>query len=516
MIIRCFLQRTVTARRYQVKSVTMMSANDLFESRREWLLIALLLIIMLLKGLLWSLALPLWQGPDEEDHYNVIQFIGESGRLPDIADTFLVDEVALSRQLADVGRLPYAPEQRQAFSQTSLGPGEISLSNLPPDTRFGFEQEAVGKLNKATPLYYMIAAVPYRLFIEGDLLVRAQVQRIFSLLMSIGIVVVAYLIARLLFPRNAAMRLTIPTLVAFHPLMTQITAVISVDGFYVLFYSLLILLCILAFRDGFNWRMGLSIGIVFGIGFLTKPTINGFAPLIALLVVLEWWRGKARRREVIWGALVMGVTILAISGWWVIRSLRINNDPFYFNPVLEGHRIIQNPFYDYSPLAHMVDYYRSVYGGIFVTWWAHFGWLDTALPPLTYDLLRVLTMFAILGLLWWLIRNWNSRPSLTSWRGGSSNAPLFVWAFLALSIIVPVVLLQIYDLTFWWQYGNGRGLQGRYWLGTIVPMLTFFAMGLLVWVPRRWKGAAHNSLRAGMVLLNFFSLVAFVLPRYYL
>ncbi|NCF66843.1 MAG: hypothetical protein GWP61_12775 [Chloroflexi bacterium] len=49
----------------------MMSANDLFESRREWLLIALLLIIMLLKGLLWSLALPLWQGPDEEDHYNV-------------------------------------------------------------------------------------------------------------------------------------------------------------------------------------------------------------------------------------------------------------------------------------------------------------------------------------------------------------------------------------------------------------------------------------------------------------
>ena len=471
---------------------------------------------MLLKGVLWSLALPLWQGPDEEDHYNVIQFIGESGRLPNIEDTFLVDEVALSRQLADVGRLPYAPEQRQAFSLTSFGPGEVALANLPPETRFSFTQEAVGKLNKATPFYYMMASVPYRLFIEGDLLVRAQVQRLFSLLTSCGIVVVAYLIARLLFPGNVAMRLTVPTLVAFHPLLTQMTAVISVDGFYVLCYSLLIMFCILVFRDEFNWRIGLIMGIVFAIGFLTKPTINGFAPLIALLVVYDWWRGNGRRKEVVWGALVMGFVILVLSGWWMIRSLRINDDLFYFNPVLEGHRIIQNPFYDYGILAHMLDYYHSVWGGIFVTWWAHFGWLDTALPPWVYDLLRGLTLAAILGLLLWLIRNWKSRPSIASWRDETSNAPMIVWVFLALSIIVPIVLLQVYDLTFWWQYGNGRGLQGRYWLGTIVPMLTFFAAGLLVWVPERWKGSAHNILRAGMVLLNFVSLLAFVLPRYYL
>jgi hypothetical protein len=514
----------------------MTSANDLFRPRREWLLVALLLIIMLLKGVLWSLALPLWQGPDEEDHYNVIQFIGESGRLPDIEDTFLVDEVAMSRQLADVGRLPYAPEQRQVFSQSSFGPGELALANLPLETRFSFDQEAVGKLNKATPLYYMMAAVPYRLFMAGDLLVRAQVQRLFSLLASCGIVVVAYLISRLLFPGNAAMRLTVPTLVAFHPLLTQMTAVISVDGFYVLCYSLLIMLCVLVFRDGLKWRIGLVMGIVFAIGFLTKPTINGFAPLIGLLVVYDWWRSKGRRKEVVWSALVMGLVILGLSGWWMIRSLRINGDLFYFNPVLEGHRIIRNPFFDYGPLAHMLDYYRSVWGGIFVTWWAHFGWLDTALPPWIYDLLRGLTLIALLGLLYGLIRifllrprkvalrilrlrsvqDWKSQPSIASWRGETSNAPLIVWAFLALSIVAPIVLLQVYDLTFWWQYGNGRGLQGRYWLGTIVPMLTFFAAGLLVWVPGRWKGSAHNLLRAGMVLLNFVSLLAFVLPRYYL
>ncbi len=484
--------------------------------RREWLLILLLLLIMLLKGVVWSIALPLWQGPDEEDHYNVIQFIGELGRLPDVQDTFLVDEVALSRELADVGRLPYAPEQRQAFTQSNTGPGEAAFAQLPADTRASFELQAVGKLNKATPLYYILAALPYRLFADGDLLARAQMQRLFSLLMSSGIVVVAYLITRLLFPTNGAIRLTIPTLVAFHPMMTQMSAVVTVDGFFFLCYSLLIMLSIMIFRDGFDWRYGLIVGLVFSVAFLTKPTINGFAPLVGLLVLYDFWRGKGCRKKIVMGTLVMGTVILALTSWWMIRSLRINDDLFYFNPVLEGHRIIQNPFFDYAPLAHMFDYYRSVWGGMFVSWWAHFGWVDTALPPWVYSLLRIMTFSAILGLAVWLLRNWKRRPSMAGWLEGVRSAPLVVWVFLTLTMLVPVLLLQGYDLIFWWQYGNGRGLQGRYWLGTIVPMLIFFTFGLLVWVPKRWQGQAHNALRAGMVLLNFAALLSYVLPRYYL
>ena len=484
--------------------------------QREWLLILFLLLIMLLKGILWSLALPLWQGPDEEDHYNVIQFIGELGRLPDEADTFLIDEIALSRQIADVGRLPYAPEQRQIFSETLIGPGEEALANLAPETRTSFEMGMVGKLNKATPLYYMIASIPYRLFAGTDLITRAQTQRIFSLLMSMGIVIAAYLIALQLFPHKPAMRLTIPILVAFHPMMSQMTAVITVDGFYFLTYSLLILLSILIFRRGLDWKLGLAMGITFATGFLTKPTINGFAPLMALVVLYDLWRGKGRRKQILAGVLVMGFVILIPSLWWMLRSLRISNELFYFNPVTEGHRIIQNPFYDYTILAHMLDYYRSVLGGMFVTWWAHFGWIDTALPPWVYDLLRLLTFAAVVGLALLLWRGWAERPRFDEWRAGARGAPLIVWVFLALTIFVPIFLLQGYDLVFWWQYGNGRGLQGRYWLGTVVPMLTLFALGLLAFVPVRWQGLAHTLMRAAMILLSFASLLGYVLPRYYL
>lgn len=485
--------------------------------RREWILILFLLLIMLLKGILWSLALPLWQGPDEEDHYNVIQYIGELGRLPDAADTYLIDEIALSRQLADVGRLPYAPEQRQVFSNTPVGPGEEALAGLPPETRSSFELGMVGKLNKATPIYYMIASLPYHLFADQDLLVRVQSQRLFSLFMSAGIVVVAYLIARQLFPHRPAMRLTVPILVAFHPMISQMTAVVTVDGFYFLLYSLLILLSILIFRDGLDWKLGLVMGIVFALGFLTKPTINGYAPLIGLLVLYDFWRGDAqRRKQTILGALVTGVVILIPSLWWMQRSLRISNELFYFNPVTEGHRIIQNPTYDYTVLAHLFDYYQSVLGGIFVTWWGHFGWIDTALPPWIYNLLRSLTVVAIIGLVLLLWRTWPHRPSFTSWQSGNSGAPFIVWTFLALTVIVPVLLLQVYDLVFWWQYGNGRGLQGRYWLGTVVPMLTLMAVGLLALVPEKWHGPAHMLMRAGMIVLSFAALLGYVLPRFYL
>lgn len=488
--------------------------------RREWLLIALLFVIMIVKGVLWSLAFPLWQGPDEDDHYAVIQFIAETGRLPDADNTWLPDEVALSRAIADVGRLDYAPEQRQGWSDTAVGPNESQFDQLPATVRYTYEERIVGKLMKATPFYYVLGAGVYRLFPEGNLLERAFIQRFFAVLISSPLVIVAYLIARLLFPAaapgHAALRLTVPTLVAFHPMVTEITAVVSVDGFYVVCYSLLIYLTLRLLRRRLTWRLALAIGAVFAVGFLTKPTINGFAPLIALAVAYDWQRGRGRRWEVVRNAALMGAVILLPAAWWMARSLRINNDLFYFNPVLEGHRVIQNPFYDYQPLVHMWHYYQSVWGGIFVSWWGLFGWLDTPLPPWVYHLLRGLTMAAIVGLFALWQRRRESAPSRRQWRARRRMAPVGVWLFLGLTVLVPIVLLQFYDLTFWWEFGNGRGLQGRYWLGTAVPMLAFFALGLLTLLPGRWRPWGHQLLRGGMVLLNLVSLLGYILPRYYL
>lgn len=496
---------------------------DSYEKRLIWLLF----FIMIVKGALWSLAFPLWQGPDEDDHYAVIQFIGELGRLPAEGDEILPDEITLSRQIADVGRLDYNPEQRQPFSATAVGPHETQFSELPPAVRQSFELGSVAKLTHATPFYYMAASLVYRLFADGDLLWRVQVQRLLAVLVGSPLVWVAYWTARELFPAprppHHALRLTIPTLVAFHPLMTEITAVVSADGLLILCYSLLIYQSILVFKRGLTRPLAVAMAITFVVGNLTKPTLNGYVPLVALLVGYDWWRGRERRWAIFTHAALMNALIIPPMAWWMQRSLRLNNDLFYFNPVVKGHRILQNPFYEYGLWQHAADFYQSIWGGMFVTWWAHFGWLDTPLPPWVYDLLRGLTVAAVLGLAIGLVRYLiqtralPARPSpLTAWQAGTQAAPPVVWGFLALTLLVPVALLQVYDLSFWWQYGNGRGMQGRYWLGTIIPMLTFFTVGLLVWVPRRWHTAAHHLLRLSLITLNFASLFFYILPRYYL
>lgn len=491
--------------------------SDRPSSRREWQLMGLLFLIMLVKGALWSLAFPLWQGPDEDDHYAVIQFIGEHGRLPGAGDEILPDEIVLSRELADVGRLDYHPEQRQGWSAGPIGLREAEFAQLPAASRTNTGMGVTAKLAHATPLYYMVAAVPYRLVgYDGDLLLRAQVQRLFAVLVSAPIVIVAYLIARTLFPTNAALRLTIPTLVAFQPQLTQMTAVVSVDGLFFVLYSLLIYFCLLILRDQLTYKLAVAVGLTFAAAMLIKPTINGFAPLVALVVFYDGWRGRGRRWAVCWAAVVMNVIILVPTVWWMQRSLRLNQDLFYFNPVLKGHRIVQNPFYDYAPLAHLADYYQSVWGGIFTTWWAHFGWLDTPVAPWVYHLLRLLTVLAIIGLVLKVWRDWPRRPAVIAWQQGQRPAPVIVWVFLALTILAPVVLLQFYDLTFWWEYGLGRGLQGRYWLGTIVPMFSFFTVGLLFLLPKRWHTAVHSFLRIGIVLFNIMALLNYILPRYYL
>lgn len=505
-----------------------MHAGKLFQER-EWRLALLLTLIFIVKGALWSLAFPLWQGPDEDDHYAVIQFIGENGRLPDVGDEFLPDEITLSRELADVGRLDYNPERRQGWSDTAVGLRQAEFAQLPPAARTSTDLGVTGKLMHATPLYYLLAAVPYRLIgYDGDLLARAHWQRLWVVLISSPIVLIAYATARLLFPTDPALRLTIPTLVAFQPQLTAVTSIVTVDGFYFVCYSLLIYLSLRVLRDGFNARYALLMGLAFAAGVLAKPTLTGIAPPIALLIGYEWQRRKGERWTVFRDALLLNGVILIPLGWWMQRSLRLNQDLFYFNPILKGHRIITDPFYDYTVWRHMLDYYQSVWGGIFTTWWAHFGWLDTPVAPWMYTALRLLTLLALIGLLLKLWRGWPTRPDMAAWRQGRRMAPAVVWLLLALILLAPVLLLQLYDLTFWWEYGNGRGLQGRYWLGTIIPMLTFWTLGLLWLTPQTgrtavrqrmvvgWQTAVHLLLRLGMVLFNFVSLLAYVLPRYYL
>jgi hypothetical protein len=62
----------------------------------------------------------------------------------------------------------------------------------------------------------------------------------------------------------------------------------------------------------------------------------------------------------------------------------------------------------------------------------------------------------------------------------------------------------------------GGGIQGRYYLGAIVPLVALLAVGLLDLLPERWHPLGHWLLCWVMILLNGIALFQVVLSRYYL
>jgi hypothetical protein len=132
--------------------------------------------------------------------------------------------------------------------------------------------------------------------------------------------------------------------------------------------------------------------------------------------------------------------------------------------------------------------------------------------------LYVLCALALVGLGLYVARR------LRVWRGredagkpvadGRGEASLL--SYLALCAAAVVGTLGAINYYSWRARGVGGGIQGRYYLGAIVPLVVLLAVGLLDLLPARWRPLGHWLLCWGMILLNGLALFQVVLPRYYL
>lgn len=470
--------------------------------------LVLLLLLTLLNGLLWSAATPLWQGPDEDGHFAATQFVAEHLRLPGHADGYRADELVLAADLADTGKLHNHPEFRQAFGDGETGPREAELRALDPATRTSYTLGSPGKLNHTSPLYYMLGAAVYRLAYGADLLGRLFAVRLFSVALLGLMVLASYCLAREALPGNHDVALTVAALVAFQPMLAFVGSVVNNDILLNLLTTLAIWTLVRIWRQGLTARRAAALGVALGLGMLAKPLIAGLALPVAWVFARAWWQQKGERRRIILLGLLALAVALALCGWWLARSYDLNDGEIYMNEVKKGYRVITEPFFDYRghPWQHAVDYYASILGGVWSSFWAAFGWLDTPAAPVYYRIIDAVALLGLLGLALWLARVVRRR----AW--AEAGVPLLLVAV----VLSPVVMMHVYDYTYWIEYGVGRGLQGRYFFGQMAALFVLLLTGLLALLPRRWHGAGHVALRIGMVAANFYCLLQAVLPRYYL
>ncbi|MDX1662369.1 MAG: DUF2142 domain-containing protein [Candidatus Promineifilaceae bacterium] len=444
------------------------------EIRRARFLLLAVIALYLAIGTLYAVHTPAWQAPDEPAHYNYIRQLAQ-GRLPVI-------------EPAD-----YDEAYRAAIVSAGFGPG----ASIEPLTYEDWQP----------PLYYLLQTPLFVLF-DGALLPL----RLLSLLLGAGVVVAAYGAARAIWPDRVWLALSAAIFVAFLPQHVAILASVNNDSLAELLIALmLILLLRLADADRGDVpsaeaeavpRAWLAVGVLLGLGFLTKGTAYLMAPIVAL-ALFRYWRDWSRLLRA--GALAFLPAALLGAPWW-LRNVVVYGglDPL----ATQAHDAVvvgQLRTADWMARVGAPTAVASFARTTFRSFWGQFGWMGVVMDSRIYTLLFLFSVAVLLGLLLALHLREPVQPA-------SSRRPAPTQIALLLALLALNIALYLgYNVTFVQH-------QGRYLFPALIPVAIGVAMGVGVWV-RLAAGARVQAvltpLALGVLLvaLDLLALFCFILPQ---
>jgi hypothetical protein len=447
-----------------------------------WL--AVLLLIALVRGVVYTFVIPPWQHPDEPAHFEHVRYIAEKGRLPapEAVDVPIRREIVISMRAYD-----YWPHGAPSLDDPAMTQPYVS-----PVGYSAFVQPR---------LYYVLAAVWLRpwlgLAIEGQL----RVVRLLSVLLNLGLIAAAFLALRVVFPENPRLAAAGGLFLVFLPGLTDLMSAVNNDALLNLQGGLFFLALAWVWRRGPQWAsIGLAIALA-AAAIFTKRT--GVLLPVLLPVAAVFYLLRSRRRWV--AAAIVAILLAAIiagTGVW------------YTNAGAEVQAAVGSWFYRYfradlpRTLANLasgerVATYAAVSRTVFRSFWAAFGWRDVLLARAWYWIPLGLTALAAAGLL--LGRIW-CRSKSRQWRASLVAFALVVVAAAWAAAIVRSDAIQ----------GGALYLShGRYAYVAIVPFALLMVRGLEAWVPVRLRPVALWAFAALNVGFEAVAFWGYLIPFYH-
>jgi 4-amino-4-deoxy-L-arabinose transferase-like glycosyltransferase len=409
--------------------------------RIELSLLALITLAYLGIAALYAVKTPAWQIPDEPAHYNYIGQVATNGCCP-VLHMGAWDNAYLDR---------------------------IKDAKFNPDT-FQGRFDTIQYENHQPPLYYLLISPLYTVS-EGNL----TILRLFSALIGAGVVIVAWAVVRITFPRQPWLALATAAFVAFLPQHVAMMAGVENDGLAELIVGFTLLMGIL-YLDGRGIHP-LSLGVLLGLGFLTKLTV--YLPVLAIvgLVVLlrarrERWRFRRLVRQSAW----ILIPALVLGGLWWVRNVSIYGDLADFMGQKTHDSIVVGQPQPADYIAGMDETKtpptpRGIGGWIrdgievtFKSFWGQFGWMGVPMTDTIYIMLLLFTIFVCVGALIALVR----------WRIALNAVQHEALIILGMAALMAFVQTVSYNLKF-------VQFQGRYLYPGLIPMALFVAAGLAGW-----------------------------------
>jgi 4-amino-4-deoxy-L-arabinose transferase-like glycosyltransferase len=434
-------------------------------SRRIILLVILALYVIL--GVLYAVHTPPWQAPDEPAHYNYVRFVATTGGFP----------------VLQMGDYPHGYME------------EIKSRKFPPDLsidpiRYEFHQP---------PLYYVLLA-PIYAAVRGALLPL----RLSSVLLGLGVVLLAYAVARRIYPERAALALGTAAFVAFLPQHLATAAQLGNDVLAELLFAAVLYILIswvmeTVIRDqgsggrdqeagGSRWS-ALALGLLLGLILITKTTAYIAVPLAGGVLVWRWWRGRVSARRILADALLVALPAIALALPWYARDVAVYGWPDFLG--LNRHDLIvvgQTRTGEFLAQVGLNAYLRRALEFTFKSFWGVFGWLGVFMDSRVYFLVALLSGIAAGGLLLRIadrgLRIADNAPAQSVVPETSGHAVRNRKSAIILLSLSTLLTL----LTYIWYNTQFVQHQGRYLFTALIPIALAFALG---WAAALWPRAGR-------------------------
>jgi hypothetical protein len=284
---------------------------------------ALLFAIAAVNACCWALITPVFQGPDEVDHFAYVQSLVERGQGPSsdpasplqrwsgaeglaLEDTsFLTDH-----QVGD-SKAPWLASQQRHYD-------ELAAKLHPPaDDGGGYSTSAVHG-----PLYYLALSPAYLLTRHHSIFAQLTLMRLTSALIGALVVLFTFLLARELAPGRPWLAVLAALLVAYEPMYGFISGIVNNDVGVNAAAAALELLLIRMLRRGITIPWGALTGALLIALPIVKATGLSLYPVAALVFLATLWRHHSRAALLAWVALALGAVCVGELSAHVLSGLQ--------------------------------------------------------------------------------------------------------------------------------------------------------------------------------------------------
>ena len=419
------------------------SRRFLSELPGRWLLLILLAYFGL--AFTYALATPPLEASDEYKHYPVVQYVQTEGQLPVL-------------EVDDPGRWLQEGAQPPLYYLLMAGlTSWIETGDLPQVHRLN-EHAFVGNPNQIGNKNLILHQPELESFPWQGSVLAVYVIRLASIVLGAGTIILIARLGTLLFYRRIG--LLAAALAALTPMFLFVHAAVNNDSLAILLGHAGLYLLVRLLRERPDprraWRRYATLGLVLGLGLLTKLSLGGLLLLSGLALAWLSWQREDKRYLMVGGATVL-LPALAVAAPWLVRNWRLYGDPTAMNVFIavQGTRE--------APLTWAG--WREEFGTFYRSFWGLFGGVNVPAPELLYTLYNVTAAAGTVGFGAWLWRRRKSPGSLPSgW-----------WLLVAWPLLLFLLLLR-------WNIIS-PAFQGRLIFPGMGALYIMGVKGLLQWPP---------------------------------